>query len=66
MTRRIVADHNGDPVTYRDVGPIDPAPHHDRWACDLADCWACAHAHRMDRWHDASDAEKRADAEGAA
>lgn len=36
---KTVRDADGEPVTYSDVGPIDPAHEHPR--CDKAGCWAC-------------------------
>jgi hypothetical protein len=41
--RRVVPDHNGDPVTERDVYPIDPPTGHDPGTCEAcvvgARCW---------------------------
>lgn len=42
MTARAVVDHNGDPVTLREVDPDLPAARHDARTCTVPDCWACA------------------------
>ncbi|WP_418061783.1 hypothetical protein [Pimelobacter simplex] len=41
MSAHVVHDHRGEPVSYREVGPIEPARPVDHARCDPAECWVC-------------------------